>query len=168
MTGNLDMEHNIGAEDRERLKKTHDLVIIVVVGIITFILSAYYDVLESIVDFAHQHEYWQLDEFITVMIVLVFVLTFYSIMRSRRLVALNRAIERKNEVLSKAFGEIKQLKGILPICASCKKIRDDKGYWHQVEMYVSTHTNAEFSHGLCPECIRNLYPDLDCDMNSSN
>lgn len=56
--------------------------------------------------------------------------------------------------------EITALKGILPICANCKKIRDDKGYWHQVEAYLSTHSTAEFSHGICPECQKVLYPEF--------
>ncbi len=60
--------------------------------------------------------------------------------------------------LRDAFEQIKTLSGLLPICSSCKKIRDDKGYWHQVESYISSHSDAEFSHGLCPECIKELYP----------
>jgi hypothetical protein len=51
------------------------------------------------------------------------------------------------------------LTGFLPICASCKKIRDDKGYWEQVEVYIRDHSEAEFSHGICPECMKKLYPD---------
>lgn len=62
--------------------------------------------------------------------------------------------------LEKALAEIKTLKGFLPICASCKKIRDDKGYWNQIEAYISDHTEVEFTHGLCPDCAKQLYPDL--------
>lgn len=57
--------------------------------------------------------------------------------------------------------EIKILKGLLPICAACKNIRDDKGYWKQMESYIREHSEAEFSHGICPECIKKLYPELD-------
>jgi hypothetical protein len=53
---------------------------------------------------------------------------------------------------------VRTLRGILPICASCKKIRDDKGYWNQLESYIRDHSEAEFSHSLCPECIEKLYP----------
>jgi hypothetical protein len=56
--------------------------------------------------------------------------------------------------------EIRSLKGIIPICANCKKIRDDKGYWHQVELYIRSHSEADFSHSLCPDCMKKLYPDL--------
>ena len=54
--------------------------------------------------------------------------------------------------LEKALSEVKQLRGILPICAYCKKIRDDKNYWQQVESYFALHTDAKFSHSFCPEC----------------
>ena len=60
--------------------------------------------------------------------------------------------------LRDSFEKIKTLKGLLPICASCKKIRDDKGYWSQIETYIATHSEAEFSHGLCPACLKKLYP----------
>jgi hypothetical protein len=53
--------------------------------------------------------------------------------------------------------EINTLRGFLPICANCKKIRDDRGYWTQIEIYISKHSEAEFSHGLCPECMVKLY-----------
>lgn len=56
--------------------------------------------------------------------------------------------------------DIKKLSGLLPICASCKKIRDDHGYWQQVEEYLEEHSDAQFSHGICPDCVEKLYPDL--------
>ncbi len=61
--------------------------------------------------------------------------------------------------LTDALAKIKTLRGLLPICASCKKIRDDRGYWQKVESYISSHTGAEFTHGICPECMRRLYPE---------
>lgn len=65
--------------------------------------------------------------------------------------------------LQEALASIKTLKGLLPICASCKKVRDDKGYWKQIEAYVSEHSEAEFTHGICPECARKLYPEYSPD-----
>jgi response regulator RpfG family c-di-GMP phosphodiesterase len=56
--------------------------------------------------------------------------------------------------LREALAEIKTLKGLIPICASCKKIRDDEGYWNQLEAYLSKHTDAVFTHSLCPECVK--------------
>jgi DNA-binding response OmpR family regulator len=62
--------------------------------------------------------------------------------------------------LKKARDEIRRLKGIIPICCNCKKIRDDKGFWEQVEIYIESHSDAEFSHGICPECTKELYGNL--------
>lgn len=68
-------------------------------------------------------------------------------------------LQKRNQDLEKAMSEIKVLQGFLPICASCKKIRDDKGYWQELETYVEKNSEAEFSHGICQSCIRKLYPD---------
>lgn len=62
--------------------------------------------------------------------------------------------------LQAALEKVKTLSGLLPICASCKKIRDDKGYWNQIETYIQNHSEAEFSHGICPDCAKTLYPDI--------
>lgn len=70
--------------------------------------------------------------------------------------------ERTHE-LRKALSEVKQLSGLLPMCASCKKIRDDQGYWNSVEKFIGAHTDAVFSHGICPDCQQKLYPELDLD-----
>ena len=67
--------------------------------------------------------------------------------------------ERLIQELQDALTKVKTLSGLIPICSSCKKIRDDKGYWNQVEAYITEHSNAEFSHGFCPDCIKKLYPD---------
>src|SRR5512139_2855608 len=67
----------------------------------------------------------------------------------------------KDELIARlqdALDNIKRLSGLLPICSSCKKIRDDKGYWNQIEKYIAEHSEAEFSHGICPECVKKLYP----------
>jgi len=68
--------------------------------------------------------------------------------------------ERLIRELQQALADVKTLHGLLPICASCKKIRNDQGYWQNLEGYISEHSEAEFSHGLCPDCLRRLYPDL--------
>jgi DNA-binding NarL/FixJ family response regulator len=78
------------------------------------------------------------------------------------------AIERKKILeekeglileLRESLANIKTLKGLIPICPGCKKVRDDRGFWEQVEAYISEHSEAEFSHGLCPDCARRLYPE---------
>jgi sigma-B regulation protein RsbU (phosphoserine phosphatase) len=74
----------------------------------------------------------------------------------------NREFElrRSNEELQKALKEVKVLRGLIPICASCKKIRNDGGFWQQLEEYLGEHSEAEFSHGLCQPCIKKLYPGV--------
>ena len=69
-------------------------------------------------------------------------------------------LRRLNAELQDTLAKIKTLSGLLPLCSSCKKIRDDDGYWHQVEVYIRDHSEAEFSHGLCPECAKKLYPEI--------
>jgi ligand-binding sensor domain-containing protein len=67
-------------------------------------------------------------------------------------------LRARNEELSLALGSVKQLSGLLPICACCKKIRDDKGYWNQLEQYISEHSDVGFSHGICPDCVETMFP----------
>ncbi len=78
----------------------------------------------------------------------------------RRMVEMQDSLAAKIEELQQAFDEIRTLRGIVPICAYCKKIRDDAGYWSQVEQYVSKHTEAKFSHGICPECFEREMKEL--------
>ncbi|NCC51845.1 MAG: response regulator [Spartobacteria bacterium] len=73
-------------------------------------------------------------------------------------------LEKRNTELEAALAEIKQLRGLLPICAYCKRVRDDKGYWEQIEAYVQKNSDASFSHGICPDCMRKHYPEIAKDM----
>lgn len=75
-------------------------------------------------------------------------------------VRLQEQLRARIEELEDALQKVKILSGMLPICANCKNIRDDEGYWHQVEVYIRDHSEADFSHGLCPDCAQKLYPDL--------
>ena len=78
----------------------------------------------------------------------------------RRMIELQDALTAKVQELNEALDQIKTLRGIVPICMHCKKIRDDQGFWSQVEVYVHNHTEAEFSHGVCPDCMKERYPDV--------
>lgn len=84
-----------------------------------------------------------------------------AIANSQLYAELKRSEEEQKRLviqLQDALANIKTLHGLIPICASCKKIRDDKGYWNQIESYIRDHSEAEFSHGICPECMKKLYP----------
>jgi hypothetical protein len=63
--------------------------------------------------------------------------------------------------LQKAMAQVKTLTGLIPICSGCKKIRDDKNYWHQVDSYISRHSEAKFTHGMCPDCLKKYFPELE-------
>lgn len=86
------------------------------------------------------------------------VIVFFSgnILVVMGLIVLN--FQRVEFDLSTAMAEVKTLRGLIPICSSCKKIRDDKGIWNQIELYIRNHADVEFSHGVCPECMQKLYP----------
>jgi PAS domain S-box-containing protein len=96
-----------------------------------------------------------------------FVSNIYSVDHKRviqcniRDITLRKRIEEERRKLTydlqDALTKIKRLTGLLPICASCKKIRDDKGYWNELEAYISEHSEAEITHGFCPDCLKNLY-----------
>jgi len=85
-----------------------------------------------------------------------------------RMIEMQNALADKVEELRAAIEQIRTLRGIVPICGHCKKIRDDEGYWHQVEVYVRNHTEAEFSHGICPQCMEKLYPRFAKDGKARN
>ncbi len=94
--------------------------------------------------------------FIVILIFLLFLLNINRIHLKKVHLEKSEMVEKLQSTLE----DVKQLKGILPICAKCKKIRDDKGYWKQIESYISKHTEADFSHSICPECTEILYPDF--------
>jgi AmiR/NasT family two-component response regulator len=80
---------------------------------------------------------------------------FHDLTEMRRL---NKKLQERNDELQVLLDKVKRLSGMLPICANCKKIRDDEGYWQDVAVYIREHSEAEFSHGLCPDCMQTLYP----------
>lgn len=70
------------------------------------------------------------------------------------------SVEARKLIEQERVSEIKRLRGLLPICSSCKKIKDDAGYWNQIEVYICEHSEAEFTHGICPDCLKRLYPEF--------
>jgi len=100
----------------------------------------------------------------TISVILVVVGVFLSaaiaFITVRYVLKVEKMLLNERNELQKALSEIKTLSGLLPICASCKKIRDDTGYWNQLELYIRNHSQAEFSHSICPTCADKLYGDL--------
>lgn len=91
-------------------------------------------------------------------------LSILAVWSAATLVLQRRVLEEAKETAiaarEKALEEVKILRGFLPICSSCKKIRDDQGYWNEIEAYIRDHSGAEFSHGICPACAKKLYPEF--------
>ena len=77
-----------------------------------------------------------------------------------RVEELETKVQERTRELRSSLDKVNTLRGMLPICSACKKIRDDKGYWNQVEVYVAKHSGVEFTHGLCPDCVRKLFPGM--------
>ena len=147
---------------RDRLKLSRpkpalELATIFVGCIVVWVVAGKFDILEHFVEFSRQHESWELDELLAVAVFLVIAGTIFSYRRWIESKTTEKQLQDRNIKLQKALAEISQLKGIIPICAGCKKVRDDEGFWRQVEEYISEHSEAEFSHGLCPDCMVSLY-----------
>jgi hypothetical protein len=127
----------------------------IMLGLLVYFAGSVNDVLvaSQVYAFAYVNEYTYL---VVVMVMAGVLLT--------RFVALHRTVEAESETLEHevqdARADLKVLRGLLPICASCKRIRDQQGRWTQIESYVAARTEATFTHGVCPECLARLYPDL--------
>jgi hypothetical protein len=105
----------------------------------------------------HHYQSW-IDGYLNAAMEMVaYSVVAYTVARVRRELTIEK---RLNAELLRALTEIKRLKGLLPICASCKKIRKEDGSWEQIESYVTKRTDAQFTHGYCPECARTLFPDV--------
>ena len=83
----------------------------------------------------------------------------------RRMIEMRVELNEKVTQLKQALAEVRTLKGIVPICANCKNVRDDQGYWNRVESYLNEHTEADFTHAVCPDCMKRLYPQFERDSD---
>jgi len=120
-----------------------DLVVIIAIGIPLLVFVSIFHVFERFAAFHQKYGVGPIDDFIIVFAALAIALAVFSLRRWRE--------------LQTALGNIQTLQGFLPICASCKKIRDDVGYWNQLEFYIETHSEAELTHSICPKCLKRLY-----------
>jgi len=115
-----------------------------------------------------------IDLYLTLLIATVVIFKVFSMvmdayaLERQRIEEANKALAHKvaelnqvNAALAQAVSEIRSLSGLLPICSWCKKVRDDKGYWNQIESYIQAHSEVDFSHSICPECAKEHFPELD-------
>jgi len=154
------------------LEKNEGLIFNAIVFIIALILLWYPHELFSIYNYPFEFKI----RFTTSYLIVAAIAYWFEYFRShyskdieQKNNSLEREIKERKEAqkerekligdLQKALGDVKTLSGLFPICASCKKIRDDKGYWNQIESYIKEHSDAEFSHSICPECSKKLYPE---------
>jgi len=130
----------------------NELVAISAITVVSFLTFTQLDVLELVVSYSEKYEYYEIDELISTSFVLTLCLTVFSIRRWREALRYNKLLIDKNNQIIKANYQIKVLKGTLTTCSYCKKIKDSDGSWKQLEVYIDSHSEAQFSHGLCPEC----------------
>jgi hypothetical protein len=145
-----------------------DLVIIALLALVLFLVSAAFDLFNRIIEWVYTHDTWQLDELFTVALYLVAAGIVYGWRRNRELIAQIGRRERAEAErarlipeLENALADVSRLKTLLPICSSCRRVRDDRGYWTEVEEYVEIHFSTRFDDGLCPACARKLYSASD-------
>ena len=149
----------IGMDNRPREVRSQsrraykDLFIILIVGTLSFAFASTVHVFERFAGWRQKHGIAPIDELIIVLAVMAFTVAIFAWRRWRE--------------LQEAHANIKTLRGLLPICASCKKIRDDKGYWNQLEAYNQNNSNAEITHGICPDCMKKLYGDFLAEESDS-
>ena len=134
-----------------------EIVIILAILFATYLVSAEYDILEKMFVFIQEHEKWEIDELITVSFVFIICLMVFSARLYSEEIKTSRLLKKQNEERGKALAEIKSLRGIIPICSICKRIRDEEGAWQQMEAYVQKRSFAEFSHGICEKCLIEHY-----------
>jgi hypothetical protein len=93
-------------------------------------------------------------------------LTIENARRNQKIKDAEKNLRKEKEKLEEALAQVKTLSGLLPICSYCKKIRDDSGYWNQIEQYIHVHSGVEFSHAICQDCAQEHFPDLDLHEDS--
>ena len=145
-------------------RQGRDLSAIAVGALVVFAVSAREDLFNLVVAWLYRHETWQLDEVFTVTVFLVLAFGWYAWRRHRELaeaIAHRQRVEAENArivpELTTARSDVSTLRRLLPICSVCKRIRNDKGYWDQVEVYIENNLATRFDTGTCPDCAREQY-----------
>jgi hypothetical protein len=130
-----------------------DLSVITGTLVAAFLLFCKFDVLEIIVEFSRQHEAYEIDELLATLVIFALCMLIFSWRRLKETDLARLSAEERQSQLEQALTEVKTLQGILPICSYCNKIRDEQGRWRELQQYIKSHLDAEFSHGSCPDCF---------------
>ena len=145
-------------------RSIRDAVVIVLLATIIYVASAFFDVINKVISWFMAHESLQLDEFTTVLIFLVIASVVFDWRRRNEVLQEMQRRERAEAErdrliphLESALYDVQVLSKLLPICGECKKVRDDKGYWDEVELYLQAHFDMRITYGMCPECAKRLY-----------
>ncbi len=136
----IDKSRGVRLKNSAALK---DLIVLVSIGIILVAFASIFHVFERFAGFHQKYGVGPIDDFIIAFAALAIAFAVFSL--------------RRWAELQKALANIVTLQGLLPICGSCHKIRDDVGYWNQLEFYIETHSEAELFHTICPVCLKKLY-----------
>ena len=144
--------------DRLRARALRDGYVTLGVAVVLYALSASYRIFNVIVVWFYEHQAYQIDSLLMVLVFLLVAGAVFTWRRRNELLAEIMERERIEGERAELMHEVKALSGLLPICAWCKRIRDDKGYWNQLEAYISSHSEAEFTHGICPDCLSKVQP----------
>jgi hypothetical protein len=133
-----------------------DMFVILAITFAAYFIFFRFDALERIVRFTSTHESLELDELISASIVFSVCMGIAAFRWWREMKLINDQLSRKNRRIEKAMNAIRVLRGILPTCSYCKKIKNEDGSWMQMESYIDNHSEAQFSHGICPDCYEKI------------
>ena len=137
------MKDQLGRVGLKNSAAFKDLVVMIIIATVLFALASIFHVFERFADFHQKHGVGPIDDFVIAFAALTIAFAIFSLRRWRE--------------LQKALANVRTLQGLIPICASCRRIRDDIGYWNHLEFYLETHSEAELIHTICPKCAKKLY-----------
>lgn len=136
-----------------------DLAFVLFLAIVSYLVARRFDLMEFFVEWCKTYESLELDEWFVAAVFSTVGLVWFTARRWLEHRQINALLVEQNQALELALEEIDHLRGLLPICSFCKKIRDDDGYWQQLESFFSTHAEVDFTHGICPDCMQQHYAE---------
>lgn len=155
---------SIGSYFSSKPAALRDLIAIVLFALMVVIVTTQFDIFNKLISLLYRYDTWQIDEMSTLALYLLVAFAVYAWRRHREFVSEVKRRERAEAEqarllpkLEQALADVSTLKKLLPICSSCKKVRDDKGYWNQIEVYIETEFHTRLDGGICPDCARRLY-----------